>query len=125
MTVSERRALEDAAPTSAILAWRPDPDPRFVRLVAKPCPLLTTDADGAASCSVHEVRPLTCRQFMCGRVDTAKEPYEPEPVNFVLGLTGCGNLSARLRESERFRQHYATNARKQQQGWGKAHEWAI
>lgn len=123
VTHQERRALEDAAPTSVVLAWRPDPDPRFVRLVAKPCPLLTKDAEGVASCSVHAVRPQTCRHFMCGRVDVAKEPYEPEPVNFVLGLTGCGNLSARLKESERFRQHYATNARKVQQTWGREMGW--
>lgn len=115
MTVSERRALENAAPTSAVLAWRPDADPRFTRLQAGPCPLYI---DGG--CSVYAVRPLVCRTFMCGRVDVTREPYESEPVNLALGMTGCGNLSARLRESERFRQHYATNARKTLQTWGRA-----
>ena len=120
VTHLEREAIERAAPTSAsVLAWRSDPDPRFVRLIAKPCPLYV---DGA--CSVYDVRPAVCRSFMCGRVDTSAEPYEAEPVNFVLGLTGCGNLSARLKESERFRQHYATNARKVQQTWGSQMGWS-
>ena len=114
--VSERREIERMAPTSIALSWRPDADPRFVRLQAKPCPLYINGA-----CSVYEVRPYVCRSFMCGRVDVTKEPYESEPVNLALGMTGCGNLSARLAESERFRQQYATNARKEYQRWGKAH----
>ena len=118
VTVAERRALENAAPTSAVLAWRSDADPRFVRLIAKPCPLYID-----RQCSVYESRPLVCRSFMCGRVDVTKEPYESEPVNLDLGMTGCGNLSARLAESHRFREHYATNARKEYQRWGKAHGW--
>lgn len=107
--------MERAAPTPVALSWSADADPRFVRLRAHPCPLYV---DGA--CSVYEVRPLCCRSFMCGRVDVTREPWESEPVVPVLGLTGCGNLSARLQESERFRQHYATNARKSFQQWGKA-----
>lgn len=123
VTHQERRALEHAAPTSAVLAWRSDPDPRFVRLIAKPCPLLGSDADGKAVCMVHDVRPLVCRMFLCGRVDVQKEPYEPEPVNFALGLTGCGNLTARLNESTRFREHYRTNAVQEKRRWGKANGW--
>lgn len=123
MTRAERDEIERAAPTSAVLAWREDPDPRFARLVAHPCPLLTRDAEGKASCSVHDVRPLNCRAFMCGRVDPKKEPFEPEPVNYVLGLTGCGNLTARLNESLRFREHYRTNAVQQKRLWGRPHGW--
>ena len=123
VTHLERQALEHAAPTSAVLAWRADPDPRFVRLIAKPCPLLTKDDTGQASCSAHAVRPLVCRTFMCGRVDVAAEPYEPEPVNFVLGLTGCGNLSARLTESLAFREHYRTNAVQEKRRYGVQHGW--
>lgn len=112
MTHEERAEIERVAPTSTIaLSWRPDADPRFTRLTAQPCPLLV---DG--QCSVYAVRPLICRQFMCGRVST-DEPFETD------AITGCGNLTARLYESERFRQHYATNGRKELQRWGKAHGW--
>ena len=112
VTQKERQAIEAAAPTSVSLSWTPDADPRFTRLSARPCPLLIENA-----CSVYAVRPLPCRQFMCGRPDVTIEPFEVEPVVPHLGMTGCGNLSARLHESERFRQHYATNARKEAQRW--------
>lgn len=114
MTRAEQVAIEQADPTSVALSWRLDPEPGFVRLQAKPCPFLQADK----SCKVYDVRPLTCRSFQCGRVDVSTEPYE------VDAITGCGNLTARLTESERFRQHYATNARKQMQRWGKDHGWA-
>ena len=123
MTHQERAEIERVAPTSTVLSWRSDPDPRFVRLIAKPCPLLAQDEAGRAVCTVHEVRPLLCRTFMCGRPDPKKEPWEPEPVNWVLGLTGCGNLSARLTESLRFREHYRTNAVQEKKRWGRPHGW--
>lgn len=114
MTRLEQAAIEQADPTSVALSWRSDPDPRFVRLQAAPCPFLQADK----SCGVYDVRPLICRTFMCGRVDVAAEPYETDRI------TGCGNLTDRLRESHRFREHYATNGRKTMQRWGKEHGWA-
>jgi Fe-S-cluster containining protein len=118
MTQAERTAIENTAPTSVDLSWTPDADPRFVRLQAAPCPLLQDTA-----CSVWASRPLVCRTFMCGRVEVEKEPFEPEPVNTLLGLTGCGNLTARLNESLRFREHYRTNAVQELRRWGKAMGW--
>lgn len=124
MTLLEKAEIERAAPTSALtLSWLPDADPRFTRLQARPCPLLTHDDEGKAACSVFASRPLTCRMFMCGRVDVAREPYEPEPAVFGLGLTGCGNLTARLNESLRFREHYRTNAVQEKRRWGASHGW--
>lgn len=111
MTHQERHAIECAAPTSAALAWTPDADPRFVRLTAKPCPLLV---DG--QCSVYDARPWVCRTFMCGRV-TTEEPYATDRI------TGCSNLTVRLQTSERFRQHYATHARKTYQAWAREKGW--
>jgi Fe-S-cluster containining protein len=120
MTRSEQALLERAAPTSAALTWRDDPDPRFVRLAAAPCPFLT-QTEGQAGCAVHPIRPLACRTFMCGRVDVAAEPFESEPASAALGLTGCGNLTARLQESERFRQHYRTHATQETRRWEAGH----
>lgn len=122
MTWSERAAIERADPTSATtLSWVPDPDARFTRLHAHPCPLLTRDAEGRAACSIHAVRPLVCRTFQCGRVDVKREPFESEPVHHALGLTGCGNLTARLQESLRFRESYRTNAVQELRRWGLTH----
>jgi Fe-S-cluster containining protein len=75
MTPAERAEIERAAPSSVTLSWLPHDDPRFVRLVAGPCPLY--DA-AKRTCTVYAVRPMNCRRFGCMRMDYSK-PYDQGP----------------------------------------------
>jgi len=103
MTHQERAAIEALGPPQRLL-WRPDADPRFVRLLAGPCPLLNE----AGLCSVYDVRPMNCRRYMCGRQDG--EAWTPE------------SIPVRVLESRDLRRQYALNERKAQR-WGLAHGW--
>ena len=119
MTQAERAEIDAAVPDVApTLVWSAHPtDPRRTLLRAGPCPLLTRDADGAASCSVYAVRPYVCRRFMCGRPDPAREPFEAG------GPLGCVNLTDRLEQSLRFYEHYRTTQRHAQREWAAPHGW--
>lgn len=103
----EERALIEAA-TDRALTWAHDPDPRFVRLQAAPCPLLVE-----GQCSVYDARPFNCRRFICGRV--GDEPWES--ANDV-----CLNLTDRLAQSLDFQEFYRSN-QKRAQVWARAHGW--
>lgn len=102
MTHQERAAIEQVS-TRPFL-WRPDADPRFVRLLAGPCPLL----DDTGLCSVYEVRPLNCRRYMCGRQDG--EAWTPDAIPL------------RVLTNRDLRRQYAVNERKAQR-WGRAMGW--
>jgi Fe-S-cluster containining protein len=95
----------------------------FVVLPARPCPLLARDADGLATCTVHDVRPTNCRRFMCGRVDVTTEAFEPEPLDLDRGRLGCANLSDRIQQSRPFRRAYALQQRHVMRDWGMKHGW--
>jgi Fe-S-cluster containining protein len=80
MTHAERRTLTAAVLRAAIpggvtLTFRPHPDPSFVCLVARPCPLYAADAK---ACRIYEARPFNCRRFACQRRDYA-QPYDQGP----------------------------------------------
>jgi Fe-S-cluster containining protein len=106
-----------------LLARRPDIADRFtvasdgfVQLQARPCPLLATDDRGRAACTVHEVRPYSCRRFCCYRPDPASEPYEEGPDG------ECRNLVDRVSQSRDVRRAYALNQRRAQR-WADRHGW--
>jgi hypothetical protein len=107
-----------------LLARRPDladrfvaAQPGFVQLRARPCPLLEADAGGRAICTVYDVRPYSCRRFICGRADVTTEPYEEDP------HTGaCVNFTDRIFQSRPFRRFYAHHQRKSQR-WALRHGW--
>jgi len=111
MTHAERTAILDTQP-QAVLTWRDDPvDVRFVRLRARPCPLIDTDG----RCTVYAVRPYNCRRFVCLR-----NPDEP----WISGANGsCVNLDRRLASSYQAVAFYRTNQRVAQREWGDAHGW--
>lgn len=69
MTPAERMEIERAAPSGVVLSFAPHADDRFVRLTAKPCPLLVDNL-----CSVHAVRPFNCRRWGCFRDDYSQPP---------------------------------------------------
>ena len=120
MTEQERALI-----TASVREWAVPPSLTFtagpggtVRLAASPCPLLADDG----RCGVYEQRPYVCRRFVCGRADVTTEAYEPEVYAPDLGLTGCANLSDRVRESPRFRAHVETIQRRALP-WARAHGW--
>jgi Fe-S-cluster containining protein len=90
---------------------------------ARPCPLLARDAKGLATCTVHDIRPVNCRRFMCGRVDVKQEAFEPEPLDLDRGRLGCANLSDRIQQSRPFRRAYALQQRRVMRDWGMKHGW--
>lgn len=107
MTYAERRQIEAELPAESVthLRWEPGPRPALTVLRAKPCPLLTAEG----RCSVYDVRPYSCRRWMCGRTDPA-QPVEDAPVPMrVL-------QSAELTEDYRKLQAAA-------QPWALAHGW--
>lgn len=74
MTHQERSEIERRVPSTVVLSWRPHEESRFVRLTAKPCPLL----DGN-QCSVYDVRPFNCRRYGCLRKDVTTEAWVEGP----------------------------------------------
>lgn len=114
MTPAERELLLARRPD---LADRFSPaQPGFVQLLARPCPLLETDAAGRAVCTVYDVRPYSCRRFGCYRPDPATEPYEEGPDG------ECRNLVDRVQQSRDVRRAYALQQRKSQR-WALRHGW--
>lgn len=103
MTQAER--TEILARTDRILAWRLHADPRFVVLVAHPCPLLTADG----RCSVYAVRPYNCRRFSCFREDG--EPW-----------AGEGGVIRKLYASRDLSRQDALTQRRAQR-WARTHGW--
>lgn len=109
MTQEEWTAVEAAAPLSrrASLVVRPHTDRRFVRLSARPCPLL----DGSR-CSVYAVRPVNCRRWGCGRHDVTTEPCDVST-----------SVPARFYTDRPFRRQLVTMQREALRDWGHAHGW--
>lgn len=105
MTPAERAEIERAVPSGVVLSFLPHEDSRFVRLAAKPCPLLVANL-----CSVHAVRPMNCRRFACGREDVTTEPFVNEAI------------PARALTDRAFRRQLVVMQRKAQR-WGRAHDW--
>lgn len=120
MTAQEAILVRDARPDLQ-LKWYWHPDPRFVYLQGKPCPLLTFEGKKAV-CTVHKVRPANCRRFGCMRPDPSTEPYEPEPLDLPKMRLGCANLSDRL-TNRKVRKRYQLLQRDAMK-WGLKHGWS-
>lgn len=101
MTPQERAAIEQVS--SRQLSWRPAADPRFVELLAGPCPLLNEDG----TCSVYAVRPFNCRRYLCFRED-GEDWQTATPVALIVD-----------RDAKR---QYALNQRHAQR-WARSHGW--
>lgn len=103
MTHAERRTLTAAALAAGDvrLTFRPHPDPDFVCLVARPCPLYAEDAK---ACRVYEARPYNCRRFACLRRDYT-QAYDAGP------------------QSRADRRQLVVMQRRAQP-WARAHGWA-
>lgn len=119
MTTQERDVLLERRPD---LRGHFEAFGTFVALRAKPCPLLAQDAQGLATCTVHDIRPYNCRRFGCYRPDPTVEPYEGEPFDLDRTRLGCANLSDRIALSRPVRRDYARRQRKAQR-WAMAHGW--
>lgn len=104
LTHAERAEIERAAPSGVVLSFLPHADARFVRLTAKPCPLLVGNL-----CAVHAVRPMNCRRWGCFR-DDLSEPPEMVPV------------PAKALATRENRRRFQMMERKAQK-WGRAHGW--
>jgi hypothetical protein len=122
MTPAERDLLLARRPdlASSFTAWSPD----FVALApvdgTRRCPLLAFDGT-LATCTVHDIRPLNCRRFWCGRPDPAREPFE-EDISRV-AVMGCKNLTDRVLQSRPFRREMAHRQRTALRTWGHKHGW--
>jgi Fe-S-cluster containining protein len=81
------------------LAFAPHADPRFVRLLAAPCPLY------ANGCTVYDVRPYNCRRFACQRTDYDTQAYDQGPQT----RQDVRQLVVLQRHAQR---------------WGRTHGWA-
>jgi Fe-S-cluster containining protein len=114
-----------------LLARRPDLATQFVAhapgFVAlqpidgtRQCPLLAFEG-GLASCTVHDIRPLNCRRFQCGRV--VGEAFEEDPPGRAESVMGCANLTDRVLQSRAWRRQYAQHQRKAMRTWGLKHGW--
>jgi Fe-S-cluster containining protein len=99
MTHAEREAIERAAPSRA-LAFASHADPRFVRLLAGPCPLY----DAVVGCTVYDARPMNCRRFACQRTDYETQAFDQGP------------QTRQDRRQLRIIQRHA-------QRWGRSHGW--
>lgn len=97
---------------TATLKWRMTESPKFIRLVAHPCPLL----DGNL-CSVHPVRPYNCRRWGCFRPDVAVEALEPDH-----SFLGCANARERFMQDHGVRRQLKQMQRKAQK-WARRHGW--
>jgi Fe-S-cluster containining protein len=103
MTWAERREIE--AVTDRPLRWTAGARPATTMLLAHPCPLL----GGDNRCTVYEVRPFSCRRWMCGRDDRA-QIVEDAPVPM------------RVRRSAELTADYAA-MQAEAHPWALAHGW--
>lgn len=104
LTSQELSALRDARPDVALeLIDRPDD---FMEFKAGPCPFLAGHL-----CSVHAVRPLNCRRWMCGRM-TKDEP-----------LTDLAPVPMKVLRDRDLRRQYALNQRRVMAKWGHRMGW--
>lgn len=122
MTPSERDLLLARRPTLAnrFAEWSPG----FVALLpieGRRCPLLALVPGGLATCTVHDIRPLNCRRFWCGRPDPTTEPFEEDAR--AEAVMGCKNLTDRVLQSRPFRRLVAQQQRKAMRTWGLKHGW--
>jgi hypothetical protein len=123
MTPAERDLLLARHPAlaSSFTAWSPD----FVALSplagTRQCPLLLIEANGLATCTVHDIRPLNCRRFWCGRPNPAIEPFEDDISR--VAVMGCKNLTDRVLQSRPFRREMAQRQRHVMRTWGHKHGW--
>ena len=114
ITPAERTMLAQARPDVPVVT-EPHETPGFLRwLQPTGCPMLTRELDGTATCTVHAVRPMNCRRFVCLR--EAGEPFRAG------GPLGCLNTSERIEENRHALAFYQSNQRRAQQ-WGRAHGW--
>lgn len=90
----------------------------FVLMLAAPCPLLGTDVDGQALCTIHSIRPYNCRRFGCLRPDPRTEVYEICDD----GRWGCKNLIDRVKSSRVARRTIELIQRRAQK-WALKHGW--
>jgi len=107
MTHAERTEIERAAPSRVVLRFAPHADPRFVRLLAHPCPLFEQTS---RTCTVYAVRPFNCRRFACGRRDVTAEPF----VDVM--------IPDRARTDRAFRRQLQLIERRGRQ-WAQTHGW--
>lgn len=108
MTREERRAIE--AVTDRPLRWAFHENPRFVHLVARPCPLVDFDASGQSACSVYAFRPMNCRRYGCFRASPRTEPFPVDGVPVLLRHRPELLAQARAMQAEA-------------QVWGTQHGW--
>jgi hypothetical protein len=122
MTPAERDLLLARHPAlaSSVTAWSPDLVALRPIAGTRQCQLLAFD-DGLATCTVHDIRPLNCRRFWCGRPDPAEEPFEEDRRPFA--VMGCRNLTDRVLQSRPFRREMAQRQRKAMRDWGLKHGW--
>lgn len=122
MTPAERDRLLTRHP--ALAGRFAEQSPGFVALLplagTTQCPLLEM-TDGLATCTVHDIRPLNCRRFWCGRPDPAIERFE-EDISHA-AVMGCKNLTDRVLQSRPFRREMAQRQRAAMRTWGLKHGW--
>jgi hypothetical protein len=123
VTSAERDQLLARHPDLAFSATAWSPDLVALRPITgtRQCPLLAFDASGLATCTVHDIRPMNCRRFWCGRPDPAQEPFETDDRPFA--VQGCKNLTDRVLQSRPFRREMAQRQRKVMRTWGLQHGW--
>ncbi len=75
MTYAERRELEAVAHlASRPLKWAYNARPSMTQLLTAPCPFVTPEN----RCAAYEVRPFSCRRFLCMRDDVNNEAFRDE-----------------------------------------------
>ncbi len=109
MTYAERRELEAAAKqglASRKLEFRYNKVIGMTDMVTGPCSFVTDDN----KCNAYDVRPYSCRRFMCMRPDVSAEPLTDRMTDL------------RLRVLPLAREMYREN-QAQAQPWALAHGW--
>lgn len=130
MTEQEQQVLQEFADKNftikrlGTIHWTPAQS-GFVHLQAAPCPMLDY-INGVPTCSVHPIRPYTCRRFGCMRPDPKSEPLQLAPLSPYLhyGNIGCSNIRQRLLESRVARRMYDLMQRRARQ-WAIRHGWKV
>lgn len=105
----EELALIDASPGARGVTYTVQPvGGGKLMLKAAPCPFLAA----TGRCGVYAVRPLTCRQYACGRADVRAEPFDP-----------TAGIPARFYTDRDFRRQLTRDRRKALLTWGVTHGW--